>query len=230
MIFLFFDDLFVCNLAFLFIGFYLTVSVVFGIFCSNSNELALPNILPAFLSFSGFVLCFTFFSVGLDFLPQILTVNFYFFNQLFLVIFLIAAILTLTLTRNFVSSQKISKFEYDLFFTFVIIGSICLCFADDFLQIYLAIELQSLCLYVFATFNRNSEFSTESGLKYFIFGAIISCFLLLGFFFVYFAFGTTSLENLLSLVEGTNDSIFFFGMSFILMALFFKVGAAPFHF
>jgi NADH-quinone oxidoreductase subunit N len=220
----------VCNLSFLLIGFYLTVSVLFGIFCSNSNELALPNILPAFLCFSTFILLVTLYSAGLDFLPQTLATNFYFFNQLLLIIFLIASISTILLTRSFVSHKKIAKFEYDLFFSFVIIGSICLCFADDFLQIYLAIELQSLCLYVFATFNRNSEFSTESGLKYFIFGAIISCFLLLGFFLIYFSFGTTSLESLQSLVENTGDSIFFFGMIFILVAFFFKVGAAPFHF
>jgi NADH-quinone oxidoreductase subunit N len=112
----------------------------------------------------------------------------------------------------------------------VILGSICLCFADDFLQIYLAIELQSLCLYVFATFNRNSEFSTESGLKYFVFGAIISCFLLLGFYFIYFSFGSTSLEILFSLIKDSNDSVFFLGSTFVLLALFFKVGAVPFHF
>ena len=116
------------------------------------------------------------------------------------------------------------------FFSFVILGSICLCFADDFLQIYLAIELQSLCLYVFATFNRNSEFSTESGLKYFVFGAIISCFLLLGFYFIYFSFGSTSLEILFSLIKDSNDSVFFLGSTFVLLALFFKVGAVPFHF
>lgn len=229
-LFLFFDDSFFFNLGLFCIGFYLTVSIFFGVFCSNSQELAFPNILPAFLFFSTFILVFIFFTISLDLAPPIQVSSFFLFNQLFLIIFLVASILTLVITRSFISCYKISKFEYDLFFSFVILGSICLCFADDFLQIYLAIELQSLCLYVFATFNRNSEFSTESGLKYFVFGAIISCFLLLGFYFIYFSFGSTSLEILFSLIKDSNDSVFFLGSTFVLLALFFKVGAVPFHF
>ena len=93
---------------------------------------------------------------------------------------------------------------------------------------YLAIELQSLCFYVFATFNRNSEFSTESGLKYFVLGGIISCVLLLGFSLVYLTFGTTSFEYLTCLSLVSTD-MFFLGIFFILIALLFKVGAAPFH-
>jgi NADH-quinone oxidoreductase subunit N len=137
--------------------------------------------------------------------------------------------LTLFLTRDFVSTQKIAKFEYDIFFSFSVLASICLCFADDFLQIYLAIELQSLCFYVFATFNRNSEFSTESGLKYFIFGAFISCFLLFGFFLVYFSIGSTSFESLFCIALNVDNPILFSGVLFILIAFFFKIGAVPFH-
>jgi NADH-quinone oxidoreductase subunit N len=208
----------------------LTASIFFGVFCSNSEELAFPNLLPAFLFFSTFTLTFIFVAIGLDVTHQTAASGFFLFNQLFLIIFLVASILTLVLTRSFISAYRVSKFEYDILFSFVILGSICLCFADDLLQIYLAIELQSLCLYVFATFNRNSEFSTESGLKYFVFGAVISCFLLLGCYFVYFSFGSTSLEVLFSLIKGSDDSVFFLGVTFIIMAFFFKVGAVPFHF
>jgi len=132
-------------------------------------------------------------------------------------------------TRDFVGARFISKFEYDILFSLVILSAICLCFADDFLLIYLAIELQSLCFYVFATFNRNSEFSTESGLKYFIFGAVISCLLLLGFSLIYMSFGTTSFESLICLSHTSNNSFLFCGILFLLIAFLFKVGAAPFH-
>jgi len=114
-------------------------------------------------------------------------------------------------------------------FLFVILSTICLCFADDFLILYLAIELLSLSFYVFATFNRHSEFSTEAGLKYFVFGGIISCFLLLGFSLVYLIFGSTNFELLFSLVLNNNDVFLFLGVVFILIALLFKVGSAPFH-
>jgi NADH-quinone oxidoreductase subunit N len=89
--------------------------------------------------------------------------------------------------------------------------------------------LQSLAFYVFASFQRNSDFSAESGLKYFVFGAIISCFLLLGFVFIYLHYGTCTIETLFSLMLlETNDS-YLIGILFLLIALLFKVGAAPFH-
>jgi NADH-quinone oxidoreductase subunit N len=152
-----------------------------------------------------------------------------FFSQHFQAVFLTLSIFVLLATRDFVSARKITKFEYDSLMLFVILSALCLCFADDFLLFYLAIELQSLSFYVFATFNRNSEFSTESGLKYFVFGAIISCLLLLGFSMIYITFGSTSFEFLMSLSQVSSDSFLFLGLIFILIALLFKVGSAPFH-
>jgi NADH-quinone oxidoreductase subunit N len=73
------------------------------------------------------------------------------------------------------------KYEYNFLFLFVVFSGISLAFANEFLLIYLAIELQSLALYVFATFNRTSEFSTEAGLKYFV--LVVSC---LVFYFLVF--------------------------------------------
>jgi len=111
----------------------------------------------------------------------------------------------------------------------VILGSIIICFSDDFLIFYLGIELQSLTFYVIATLNRSSDFSCEAGLKYFVFGGVISCFLLLGFSLIYLAFASTSFELLFSLNYSKNNPFFFFGLIFSFFAFLFKIGAAPFH-
>jgi len=142
--------------------------------------------------------------------------------------FLIVSSFVFFITRDFIDSRFITKFEYDILITFVLLSAVCFCFSDDFLLFYLSIELQSLSFYVLATFNRNSEFSTESGLKYFVYGAIISCFLLLGISLIYIFFGTTSFEYLLTL-SNTSDIFLFSGILFILITLLFKIGAAPFH-
>jgi NADH-quinone oxidoreductase subunit N len=97
-------------------------------------------------------------------------------------------------------------------------------------MLYLAIELQSLRLYIFASFIRNSEFSTESGLKYFVFGGIMSCFLLFGICLIYLFFGSLSFELFFSIANSGFDLIFFAGFLFVFIVLMFKVGAAPFHF
>jgi len=153
----------------------------------------------------------------------------YFFNQNIQILFLVVASFICVVSRDFLISQRILKMEYDFLFLFVVFSGLCLCFADDFLIFYIAIEIQSLAFYVFASFQRNSEFSTEAGLKYFVFGALFSCFLLLGFSFVYLIFGSSSFETLFSLAISKNDDFLFFGLLLILAVLLFKVGAAPFH-
>jgi len=112
----------------------------------------------------------------------------------------------------------------------VVFSGICLCFTNEFLLIYLAIELQSLTLYIFATFNRNSEFSTEAGLKYFVFGGVMSCFLLFGLCLIYLYFGSISFELISSITNFGYEPLFFSGFLFVLIVLMFKVGSAPFHF
>jgi NADH-quinone oxidoreductase subunit N len=131
---------------------------------------------------------------------------------------------------DFLKAKQITKYEYDLLFVFVIFSGICLCFCNEFLLIYLAIELQSLTLYIFATFNRNSEFSTEAGLKYFVFGGVMSCFLLFGMCLIYLYLGSVSFETIASLTNFDCEPMFFSGFLFILIVLMFKVGSAPFHF
>jgi NADH-quinone oxidoreductase subunit N len=202
-------------------------SLCFGVLVSSSEEFGFPSVLNPLLLFSLFLLTLVFFLFGCDLGSTFFSG--YYFSQSFQMLFLFLSIMVLLTTRDFTNARKITKFEYDILLSFVVLSALCLCFADDFLLVYLAIELQSLCLYVFATFNRNSEFSTESGLKYFIFGAIISCLLLLGFSLIYLSFGSTSFEFLMNLTQSSSDSFLFIGILFILIAFLFKVGSAPFH-
>src|SRR3546814_10116751 len=67
--------------------------------------------------------------------------------------------------------------------------------STDLISIYLCLEMQSLCFYVLAAFNRYSVFSTEAGLKYFVLGAFSSCLFLLGSSVLYGLTGTTNLAK-----------------------------------
>jgi NADH:ubiquinone oxidoreductase subunit 2 (subunit N) len=93
----------------------------------------------------------------------------------------------------------------------------------------LAIELQSLCFYVLATFNKNSEYCAEAGLKYFVLGAFSSGLLLFGFTLFYTSFGTISFESIERMGSLTNSLVAFCGCLFFATALFFKLGSFPFH-
>ena len=147
-------------------------------------------------------------------------------------LFVIAgSIVCLLIGLPYIKNYKVNSFEYFLLILLAVLGLMLLCSSFDLMSLYLAIELQSLCLYVLAAFNRESAYSTEAGLKYFILGAFSSGLLLFGISIIYGFTGTTNFEDLhmlLSLETGGNRAIQI-GILFISCALLFKVAAAPFH-
>jgi len=97
----------------------------------------------------------------------------------------------------------------------------------DLISLYLAIELQSLCLYVLAAAKKDSTFSTEAGLKYFILGSFSSALLLFGISLIYGCTGTTNFEDLSLLFACAGNDISILrsidiGLIFIAAAFFFQ--------
>ncbi len=137
--------------------------------------------------------------------------------------------------------KKRYKYEYvniDYFFIlmFSIFAGIIVFSINDFLLLYLDLELFAFCLYLLATFNVESVYSTEAGLKYFIFGSIASAFFLFGISLLYFLSGSFNFSSLLILfflLKG--NSFLFFQMKFlfpiilIFLSFVYKIGLAPFH-
>jgi NADH-quinone oxidoreductase subunit N len=95
-------------------------------------------------------------------------------------------------------SKEEGQFEYEtpLLMVLAIIGMLLLVSSQDMIVFYLAIELLSLSFYVLATTNKEGQYSTEAGLKYFLLGALSSALLLLGFAILYGITGETSFEGL----------------------------------
>jgi NADH-quinone oxidoreductase subunit N len=97
------------------------------------------------------------------------------------------------------------------------------------------VEFQSLVFYVLASFKRTSEFSTESGLKYFIMGAFSSALLLFGSSLLYGLTGLTHFSDYTKLFAGfiINDHLLnlgiTLGIALINASLLFKLSSAPFH-
>tara|TARA_B100000959_G_scaffold46963_1_gene47961 strand:- start:964 stop:2040 length:1077 start_codon:yes stop_codon:yes gene_type:complete len=98
----------------------------------------------------------------------------------------------------------------------------------DLIIFYLGLELQSLSLYILASFNRENEKSTEAGLKYFVLSALATGLLLYGSSLIYGFTGSTNFE-IISKNLDPNDIGAVFGIVFIIIGLAFKVSAVPFH-
>jgi len=114
-------------------------------------------------------------------------------------------------------------------------GMFLLISANDLFIIYIAIELQSIALYILTSLKRYSNVSIEAGLKYFIYGSFASGMLLYGVSLVYGSLGTTNLTQIYILLYSLsidNDNLplsLVYGYVLIIAGLFFKLGLAPFH-
>jgi NADH-quinone oxidoreductase subunit N len=105
------------------------------------------------------------------------------------------------IVANSLKEQKLTSFEYLLIILFAVLGLLLMCSCNDLLTAYLAIELSSLAFYVLASFRKISSYSVESGLKYFVTGAISSAFFLLGSSFIYGFTGSINFSDFHDLFE-----------------------------
>lgn len=115
-----------------------------------------------------------------------------YFSKLFIIIFSIVCLFNIKKNLEF---QKINNFEYILLYLFAILGLLLLCSSNDLITAYLSIELQSLSFYVMASFKKNSNYSVDAGLKYFVLGSLSSGLFLFGSSLIYGFTGSTNFED-----------------------------------
>ena len=122
--------------------------------------------------------------------------------------------------------------EYYALLVFSTLGMTLMASAADLIMLYLSIESTSIPLYVLAGFIKRDEKSTESGMKYFLFGALTSTVMLYGFSLLYGFAGETNLYRLASIYQtGQLSPVVLVGTALLVLVGFgFKVAAVPFHF
>jgi NADH:ubiquinone oxidoreductase subunit 2 (subunit N) len=113
-----------------------------------------------------------------------------------LVICLTSVLFLLIINISFRDEPIQNNFEYVVLITISILGLLLLCSSNDLITAYLSIELQSIAFYIMSAFKRNSSYSIESGLKYFIIGSLSSAFFLFGSSIVYGCTGSLSFDDL----------------------------------
>lgn len=121
--------------------------------------------------------------------------------------------------------------EFYVLALFSLVGQMVMISGNNFLVIYLGLELMSLSLYALVALRRGNAVSTEAAMKYFILGALASGFLLYGISMLYGATGSLDLTEVAkATASGTvNKTVLVFGVVFVVAGLAFKLGAAPFH-
>ncbi len=112
-----------------------------------------------------------------------------------------------------------------------LLGICVLISANNFILIYLGLELLALSCYALVALRRDHATATEAAMKYFVLGAMASGFLLYGLSMVYGATGSLDIGQVFKAINGgqIRHQVLVFGVVFIVAGLAFKFGAVPFH-
>lgn len=224
------------------------ILIVVTLIIYNSDGLMLQKPISECIALILFMACYLMVNddlIALDFLAfnnSIINDYFAFITKTLVCFF--SAVYFLFVSDS-LKEQKLTSFEYLLIILFAVLGLMLMCNSNDLLITYLAIELASLSFYVLASYKKTSTYSVESGIKYFITGAVSSAFFLLGSSFVYGISGSIAfcdfqdlfcyslLDNSSHLFSNQSNlfdvSFLELGFTLILFSLFIKLSLAPFH-
>ncbi len=142
---------------------------------------------------------------------------------------LIGSLVTLLLSIEFMRKERVGGFEFPILILLCTLGMLMLISANDFIALYLGLELMSLSQYVIAAYRRHDLRATEAGLKYFVLAALSSGMLLYGASLIYGFAGSVSFAAVAQAVHGHANIGVLFGLVFVLAGLAFKISAVPFH-
>ena len=179
------------------------------------------------------------FIVGLSSFNNV-TVSYAFYENFFIttefiiffkILIIFGSLVSILISITYFIDLNLKKFEIPILILFSTLGMMVLISSNNLMSMYLGIELQSLSLYVIATINKDSLKSSESGVKYFVLGALSSGILLYGCSLIYGFTGSTNFDEIKSslLILEKNNLGILFGLVFVLVGLSFKISAVPFH-
>jgi NADH-quinone oxidoreductase subunit N len=137
----------------------------------------------------------------------------------------------LVYSRSYLTVRGLFTGEFMVLTLFALLGMNVMISANNFVTLYLGLELLSLSLYAMVALQRDSAVATEAAMKYFILGALASGLLLYGMSMLYGATGSLELGVISDAIKHgvPNKSLLVFGLVFIVSGLAFKLGVVPFH-
>jgi NADH-quinone oxidoreductase subunit N len=144
--------------------------------------------------------------------------------------FLIAAILVLFMSAEFSDRIAAGVSEYYSLIVFALAGMLFAASSNDFVMLFVSIELITITFYVLVSFQRGKITSLEAGVKYLILGALSSAFLIFGIALVWGTTGKLNFNELAAVAtQFETNKLFLLGVLFVLVGLGFKIAAVPFQ-
>ncbi len=152
-------------------------------------------------------------------------------SAFFRTLILIGSALIVFLSMGEPQIQEQDRGEFYFFILTLAISMMIAVSSRNLLMIYIALETVSIISYILVGYLKQDAFSSEAGLKYFLFGALSTGIMLYGISLLYGLFGTLDLPTMAAAVkqEHIYFPIFILSMVFVLAGLAFKCSLVPFH-
>ncbi len=146
-------------------------------------------------------------------------------------IVLLSAALALLASQSYLRRERLGTGEYAALLLWCTVGMLFLVRAAELLTLFLALELLSFCLYALSAYHRRLTMATEGGLKYFLMGAFVSSFVLLGIALLYGETGSTRLDRIGDVLASSGGASVVVTLGFLLLVcgFGFKMSLVPFH-
>jgi NADH-quinone oxidoreductase subunit N len=217
------------------------ISAIWGIIMMFSGVFIKSKTTPKYLAIAGAILLFIVNALELNMFNaskilqinidtrQMLNVNS--FSLAFLAVVFLCTIIYFLLNARDIEKVGEHVGEYFALIFFVLCGVSIVATYNTLLMLFLGIEIMSIPLYILTGSDKRNLKSNEAGLKYFLMGAFSTGIMLMGIAFIFGgnANGSFFINNI-QLGEGIMPPMMAVGLVFMVIALSFKVSAAPFHF
>ncbi|NPV85340.1 MAG: NADH-quinone oxidoreductase subunit N [Anaerolineae bacterium] len=153
------------------------------------------------------------------------------FSVFLSVLFLVSALAGIALAHDYLQRLGLERGEYYPLLLISTSGMMLMTYAYDLIEVFLALELLSIPLYILAGFSRLNLESEEASLKYFLLGAFSSGFVLYGVGLVFAATGYTDFPGIAKAAQNgsLNPTLFLIGAGLVLTGFGFKSALVPFH-
>ncbi|HLP21676.1 MAG TPA: NADH-quinone oxidoreductase subunit N, partial [Chitinophagales bacterium] len=153
------------------------------------------------------------------------------FSVAFSGLLLLLGVFILVLSGNFHKNEESKISDYLAITIFTLCGALAMVSFGNMAMFFLGLEVLSISLYVLAGSKRKDVRSNEAAMKYFLMGSFASGVLLFGIALIYGETGSFDIQGIANYAANSTPSLLYYiGAGMILIALLFKVSAAPFHF
>ena len=153
------------------------------------------------------------------------------FSILFEFIYMSVAIVTVFVSRHYISENEMNFGEYYVLLLTAVSGMMFMTSGLDLLVIFIGLEVMSISSYILVGMKRKVAVANEAALKYLLLGAFSTGFLLYGISLLYGATGSTLLPAIIAEIQqnGSGNPLVIVGIALVVVAMSFKIAIVPFH-